>query len=302
MGSSIPPETWDTLRSGPTESRVRAARFVLQEAGPLDAERIRSFERAESDEFVRRILRRAYLGCMADHAGSSPDVQGAVVDPERHGEREMAGIIIHELAPLVGRLEVSAFEEMESYQTSDTRLVIDDLRKLIESMDALRMASDMANIGEFDLTALVQEVVREVQVRRVSTASTRATMVELARDDHFTVRGDWGLLKIALANGLRNAVEACDEMVCHETACRVVMSWGLTDRDYWVSVIDEGPGLGPIGGSVFATGQTTKRAGGHIGYGLAAAQRAMEGLGGQATVTPRQPRGVRFEVRWPKGK
>ena len=74
------------------------------------------------------------------------------------------------------------------------------------------------------------------------------------------------------------------------------MTWGMTDIDYWVAVLDRGPGIVGPAESTFGIGETTKK--GHSGFGLAIAKQAIETLGGACTLQPAAEGGARFEIRW----
>ena len=106
-------------------------------------------------------------------------------------------------------------------------------------------------------------------------------------------------MKLIVANGLRNAIEATESVAdSAKLSNRIVISWGETDRDYWIAIVDWGPGL-PLGiDRMFDIGSTTQR--GHLGMGLAIAERAALSLTGKVTLTPREDKGARYEFRWPR--
>jgi signal transduction histidine kinase len=106
-------------------------------------------------------------------------------------------------------------------------------------------------------------------------------------------------VKLVVANGLRNAIEATESLSeIIDASNRVVVSWGETDRDYWIAIVDWGPGL-PLGfDRIFDIGSTTKKD--HLGMGLAIAERAALSLSGNVSVTPREDKGTRYEFRWPR--
>jgi signal transduction histidine kinase len=103
---------------------------------------------------------------------------------------------------------------------------------------------------------------------------------------------------MALENGLRNAVEATAGHHDDTGLPSVVVTWGTTDRDFYVSVLDRGVGLPGGVHRVFDIGSTTKR--GHLGMGLALAKQAVRTLGGRVALRPRKDGGVGYEFRWPR--
>ena len=76
----------------------------------------------------------------------------------------------------------------------------------------------------------------------------------------------------------------------------MVITWGMTDVDYWVVILDQGPGIVGVGEGAFNIGSTTKM--GHIGFGLAIGRQAMDTLEGNVTLFPAQGGGACLELRW----
>ena len=78
----------------------------------------------------------------------------------------------------------------------------------------------------------------------------------------------------------------------------VIVTWGETDVDIWVSVLDHGPGIaGPVE-SVLGIGKSTKV--GHNGFGLPIAKAAIEALGGTLILESSTGGGAKYELRWEK--
>ncbi len=109
------------------------------------------------------------------------------------------------------------------------------------------------------------------------------------------VTSDRALLRLAVSNGIRNAVEAVTGAPGDEPH-PIIVAWGATDVDYWVTVLDRGPGVVGPAESAFGIGKTTKK--GHSGFGLTIARQAIETLGGMCTLQPVTEGGARFELRW----
>ena len=78
----------------------------------------------------------------------------------------------------------------------------------------------------------------------------------------------------------------------------MVMNWGTTDVDSWLTILDNGPGLSDRVRDPFQFATTTKRA--HLGVGLTITRRALSSLGGRGPSSePPETGGALFEVRWP---
>ena len=116
--------------------------------------------------------------------------------------------------------------------------------------------------------------------------SRRLTNWDRRPQPPFTVN----LIQIIFCNAVRNAIEATTEAGALNP---VVVNWGTTDRDFWIVVLDDGPGI-PIGLSrAFDIGTTTKKE--HLGMGLALARQAALSLNGKISLSPRNGKGARFE-------
>ena len=60
------------------------------------------------------------------------------------------------------------------------------------------------------------------------------------------VTSDPTLVRLAVCNGIRNAIEAVAAANLAEPH-PIVITWGETDIDYWVAVLDRGVGIvGPV--------------------------------------------------------
>ncbi len=193
----------------------------------------------------------------------------------------------------------------------------------LEAFEDLRSAAHSDELVEFNLTDLVTAIVQEESqasgLVEMSAGSTGAVAIDadvdrltiedgsrqiqatVARDDPVITLGSPRLLRLVVANAIRNAFEACENVV-DERGARVVVSWGATDLDAWISVIDDGPGLHPSLGSPWEVGATTKKARTHRGLGLVIVDQAVESMDGQVDLVDGEVGGCHFEVRWPIAK
>jgi nitrogen fixation/metabolism regulation signal transduction histidine kinase len=63
----------------------------------------------------------------------------------------------------------------------------------------------------------------------------------------FLISGDTNLLRLALSNGIRNAMESVVSLQREKENHAIVVAWGKSDIEYWIAIIDHGTGIdGPI--------------------------------------------------------
>ena len=121
--------------------------------------------------------------------------------------------------------------------------------------------------------------------------------VSFAGTTPLLVQGDAALITIAVTNGLRNAIEAALPVAEDNRKPAIIVTWGATDRDNWISILDEGVGYhGNIQGA-FEIGGTTKP--GHSGNGLPAIKAAMLSLSGTVELVPQKETGCILNLSWP---
>jgi len=194
-------------------------------------------------------------------------------------------LLLHEVASPVGLIATAASREVPNYENSQTKHHVDSVQRIFLGMEQLRKATASPRPVRFDLADLISRVIAEEGVTEATPYGPRPLIVVT----------DPNLLRFAISNGLRNAVEAVAKPVTGD-AHPVVVTWGKTDVDYWVAIIDRGPGLiGPVD-PAFRPGHSTKP--GHPGFGLAIARQAMETLGGLVNLGPGNGVGARYELRW----
>jgi C4-dicarboxylate-specific signal transduction histidine kinase len=165
-----------------------------------------------------------------------------------------------------------------------------ELSRLDDFLAALLVLSDVSAppaLEEFELSAEIQGLTEE-------EAGRADYPVSLAGPNPCVVVGDRRILGLIYRNGLRNAIEASLGVNEHPP---IVVNWGDSDVDYWLSIADAGTGLPVDLAQMFVVGKTTKRD--HLGMGLSIAQHAAEAVNGSINLTPRTV-GALFELRWPR--
>jgi len=288
-------EALKELSSTSAHDRLRAARFLVRHSDPADLQLLRDALKVESVAYVRTGLElaikktRKVTFAKTAEAHAEFEVPSDVKTQIRNEVmEEVAGQILHEITSPVGLIASAASREVPNYEQSRTKRYIENLKRVFKAIEQLKGAAAVPRPQEFDLAELLSEIVNE---------ETEGQTVEISLHGAkpMLIISDRELVRLALSNGLRNAIEAVLGSAQNEPH-PVVVTWGETDIDYWISVLDRGPGVVGPAESAFGIGKTTKK--GHSGFGLAIARQAIETLGGVCTLQPAAQVGARFEIRW----
>jgi signal transduction histidine kinase len=287
----------ELLASDNLHERLQGARFFSRFASKQDYELIQAALGREKVVWIKAALKR---GLEVALGKSNTEVRAAALDAATEDEvadeiyaeavEETTQRLVHELEPILGTLRFYAGKEIPNYPESRTKQELDRLESLLEAIDTLSKAAAPPSIKEFDLAQLIDKTTSSVCVGHEITVS-------LAGRRPLVVLGDPSLVEVAFANGLRNAIEATEGSGAGPSS-PVVVNWDETDRDYYVAVLDRGSGL-PLGAErILEIGRTTKK--GHLGMGLALADRSIRTMKGRLVLAPREDGGVSYEFRWPK--
>ena len=285
----------ETLSSGSAHDRLKAVRFLARNSDPSDLHALRNALRSETVSYVRTSLELAInrlshsaspqVEAASDESEIPPDVRSQI---RNEVTEEVTGQILHEIASPVGLIASAAAREIPDSEHSKTRKHADNLKRVFEAIEQLKCAAAVPRPEEFDLVELLAEIVSEA-------VGNNPIEVSLHGARPMLITSDRTLLRLAISNGIRNAVEAVTAAPGNEPH-PIVVTWGETDVDYWVAVLDCGPGVIGPAESAFGIGKTSKK--GHSGFGLTIARQAIETLGGTCTLQPPTEGGARFEIRW----
>jgi len=285
----------ELLARGNARQRLDAARALLYLADPGDAQILRAALRDEAVPWVRSALGSALETLDLPVRPSAPPEFGAeddvIDDVYMRAMKDISLRLIHELRPLLGKALLFAEQEFGEFDKSKTRLELERLGDALAAIEQLGRAATPPVLSEVNLRAVAQNAVD-------SCVGGRATLVDIAGPDDAVVASDRGLLEMIMRNAISNALDAVE---LHDAATggagRVTVTWGKTDRDYWMSVLDDGAGVSGSSNQLFETGVTTKA--GHFGMGLATARTAAISLRGTATLGSGQSGGALFQLRIP---
>ena len=292
-----PEEALELIFSDSSHERLKAARFLARNCEAADVRLLRKALQEETVSYVRTSLNLAIkrvaksqlreTGNPVEELEIPPDLRTQI---KKQVTEEVTGLILHEIASPVGLLASSAAREIPNFDGSKTKVYIENLQRVFEAIEQLKGASAVPKLREFDLAGLFDDII-------TGAVGNQPIDVSQHGAKPFIITSDQALLSFAFSNGVRNAVEAVAAVDSIEPHT-IIITWGETDVDYWVGVIDRGVGIvGPVE-SAFGVGKTTKR--GHGGFGLAIARQAIETLGGSCTLQAAAEGGAHFELRWEK--
>lgn len=295
-------EALEALKSSDLHTRLQSARFLAQSARSEDLEDLNRVLVNEKVVWVRTALRQAIIHASKVDERTTEDAQdlGTIVPTEIFDQirtiavNETTKRIVHEIAPILGILRIYARDEIQRFDQSKTKEQLERLGDLLQAIDGLSQAAVAPLLQEFDLSARIRKIVD-------AEMSARNIRIDLAGQSPHLVVGDPGLIEIALSNGIRNAIEAVlgSHNEIKESPSPVVVTWGETDCDIWIAVLDKGPGPPVAVERAFEIGNTTKE--NHLGMGLPTALQAVKSMLGRVTLALRAENGgARFEFRWPK--
>jgi signal transduction histidine kinase len=283
------------LKSGSPHDRLRGARFFARNARTRDASVLNRFRSQETDTYVLRTLALAITRSDPQPLLNVGEADSAelIVEQNRRARIEavewIAGLLLHEIASPIGLIEEAASREVPNYRTSALRTRIEHLQKVFEGIEHLKNASSSPNIKSFDISSWLEGLVSEEQLAArlpIAYQGAKPCLVD----------ADPRLLRFAVCNGVKNAVEAMEGYVGDEVH-PLIITWGVSDSDSWIVIRDRGPGIAGPPQLAFEIGKSTKN--GHSGFGLAIARQAMESMEGTVTLQPGRDTGAVYELRWP---
>lgn len=275
--------------SNPRE-RLQAARHFMDNISIEHDEDLKAWHARESVNWVKSAIEIAL-----SKNGKVQIIQAATEtsDSDRQSEsyslalRDVASIMLHELEPRIGILDVQIRSDVPNYEESASRREMEHLKQFFHALGCLRSATEITKIESFTASELLAGLVKDIAPQKnISLIGSQAA----------ALKADLGLLKLALSNGIRNAVESTESASSLRVTEDVIINWGETNIDYWVSIIDNGTGLGKPVEKLIKIGNTTKE--GHFGMGLTIVQQAMQTLNGSLKLSSPNPEGAVFELRW----
>lgn len=287
-------EALGLLSASSMHDRLRAARFLARTADRSDYPSLTAALSVETVVWVRDALQTAINrvgGAETAKAISTRVWEDAEPEVEAYAlaVEDITRRIVHEIEPIVGVVRLHASREIPDFQNSRTAKGLARLVDTLTAVSILGKVSAVPQAREFNLSELVRSVVE-------SEASTTGAAVEFAGTDPLIAISDSRIVSVVIANGTRNAIEATAGGV--RPHMPVVVNWGSTPQEYWITILDNGVGLPLTATGIYDIGATTKPD--HLGMGLAVCYRAARTLGGAIVLGRRNDIGTSFEFRWPR--
>jgi len=288
-------EALTQLQSDAPHQRLKAARLLTRIAQSADLVTVRDARQRETVSYVKKCLDQVLANLSRHPVSLNEDVPDELSIPEEvrrqiraQAVEQVTRTLLHEIESPIGLVRFAASREVGNYSDSMTKRHLDSLQRIFDGIEQLKVATTSPKPEEFDLAGLIREIVAIEKVNRTIDVSLQGPSPHV-------ISADPALIRMAICNGVRNAIEAVSGIQEHEPH-PVVVTWGSTDVDQWVVVLDQGPGIvGPVE-AAFDMGKTTKK--GHSGFGLSIARQAIETLGGSVTLQQGAKGGARYELRW----
>lgn len=284
------------LESSSPHQRLRGARFFSNTANPDIIPQLRGFLHEERVAHVKTAIELAIKRNSKNKISPEPntwyvkddvdeDISQAAIT--KHEADKWTGILLHELEPKVGLIRVSAQKEIPNFDESKTKLYLDSLDMILDGFSNLRRAVATPKAEDFDLADLINTI--------ISQEINSDVAITTEGKEPFVIKGDKNLLHMAISNGIRNATEAVQGNIKDK---KVVVSWGQSDVEFSIAILDNGPGIGDDHLSLFKIGNSSKK--NHGGFGLAIIKQALENLDGNAVLLNSRYEGARLELKWSK--
>lgn len=261
-----------------------------------DLERLQTARAGETVSYVQKSLDSAIRRVrrdLEDIQATEAELVPPSVMRQVHARavEEVTRTVLHEVENISGALSLAAAREVPNFESSSVKRQIDRLEKQLEAIIRLKTAAAAPKMEKFSLGQWVTELVAE-------EAPEVGVEISLVGPQNLLVEGDPRLLRLAVCNGLKNAIEAVAEKKSDGNASTsaIVISWDATDVECWVTIKDDGPGLSGAATDAMPIGRTTKA--GHPGMGLMTAKQAMDSHGGSVSLTSGALGGALFEIRW----
>ncbi len=282
------------LDSGNSHVRFGALKAFDKVAQPSDIPFLLNLLSNETDSYVRKRIERIIARLHQD----IPNTQQIDNDILPDGVREqiraeaiewVAGLLLHEIGSKIGLLASEISQAVPDYEHSKSKRRVEQLQDTFDGIEALKKATASPQPVELDLALFIRDLAENERF-------AHEIEISYVGPQPMIIFCDRGLLALALCNGIKNAIEAAISVRSANREPMIIVSWGQTDIDQWITILDNGPGLPNNALRSFTLGETTKS--GHLGFGLGIALQAIETLHGTVELRNSGANGAAYELRW----
>lgn len=290
-------EALAALSSPAAIDRFDAARYFIKNSDSRATDQLMIQRRIEKVRHVKMALDKALsnINKLETNELLAIDIQ---VDEATDVERkrylkaeaidEFSGILLHELAPKLGILEATLNTEFHSFDSSQSKKCIGNLMQVFNAIEQLRISASAPDSKEVDLAQLIKNILTEEVQGTIG--------VYLEGSQPYIIKTDPALLSLAISNGIRNSSESINALTNMSDDKSITVSWGGSDQEFWVSIIDEGIGVRGNPNEAFTIGNTNKT--GHTGFGMGIMRQAIDSLGGTVELSNIESGGAKLILRW----
>lgn len=283
------------LTSAAPSNRARAAGWLVQNPKEITTRALMNALQDETVPQVRRLLLEV-LESRQKLKAVSPGVTGVALRDTgtsisgHHAlgsdQVDIAALVRHELSPAVGWIRLAADSEIGAFGASKTNDAVRKLQRRIDGLVAIIKSSEDLNLQRFSLPMLLTE--------NWPDAGKAPVVDPSAEDETIDIVTDEGLFSVLLSNVFQNAIDASIDATGEAVA---QVTWGYTDRNYWVRVANPFKGNRFSLEDVLEVGSSSKMA--HQGQGLSLIKMvaarlgfaiALEGVSGVASFSLRGSR------------
>jgi len=237
--------------------------------------------------------------------GADFDLMAEQIETLINSQRRLLGDISHELRSPLARLNV-ALELARQRSGAEAASALERIQREAENLNEMigqllaltRLESGAASITktQFDLAQLVREVGEDADFE----ARSRNRSVAVIAPQSHVISGNYELLRRAIENVVRNAVQYTGE----GTAVEVQLTQAVSDGTAVITVRDHGTGvpdsaLEKIFQPFYRVDEARDREAGGVGLGLAIAARAVLLHGGGVKATNASDGGLIVSIELP---
>lgn len=271
MNASEPLSNGAGLTSPSPNDRARAATWLVLNPQAISTRELMQALQTETVPRVRTtllVVLEKRKGLIFPRVNSSDHKDTRADHPPRDlpDHVDIAALIRHELSPAVGWISLAADDEIPDFESSKTQEAVNKLQRRINGLVAMIKSSQELNLRRLVLPqAIIDNWPDSLSAPEITPHSSPARL---------EIETDEGLFSILLSNALQNAIDASRDAV-GEPAAQI--SWGYTDQNYWVRIVNPFKGNQFTLADVVGVGSTSKPS--HQGHGLSLVETVANRLG-----------------------